>query len=592
MLSEGAELVGESGRTYTAVSDLGQANVWVAAEKGNTSNIVVLKEPDPHEPAPWPKFVHEMIMHETFKNCPSIRKQVDRVPPSQAGAGPTLVLEMFETTVWSARTKRPMTLLEIKAITKAALLGLKDVHAQGLVYADLKMQNIMLNGFDTTKPGPPDALLVKLGDLGTVMEPDKGQVQPVVYRAPEVYFKGEITPKADIWGWGLIYCHLLEAQHHFSTTGMYDDLDIKTGSTRDRMDAVRYAIANDYEVHGEPYFREVALPKQDHRGKGTQWEDLRKKGLEQSEVDFLRWVMRADPRKRPTAEQILASGWLDKSEEEIAAAGGGFTVPLDPAGHATIEFDPRRPKPSEAKKKATTSRMSGMTTAYEDDAEEEEPSWRAAITKAVPSALSDVFGSSSPGFASGPYTPGAAGKEVHPSAQHQSQPPQRPGLEATPSWREAIAKNVPSTSSASNPWSSHASPSHVTPGPWTPNTAASGTHNAEHNPFGFSPERHFSPASKRHAGDPSLHVSSEDSATSRRSSRDIVNSLISGSSVPGGSFQRQSLDWSGRGSISESGHASPAVGGEQTTSSSTETKTEGRPGLPSRNTGTYLSYRG
>ncbi|GAB7349498.1 hypothetical protein MBLNU459_g0208t1 [Dothideomycetes sp. NU459] len=348
MLSEGAELVGESGRKYLAVSPLGQANVWTAVEVDDTSNIVVIKEPSADDTSPgWPDFQNEMVMHELLKDSSSIRKQVDRIPPTKEGEPPMLVLEIFETTLWSARAKRPFTTAEVKSVTKDALVGLADVHARGLVYADLKMQNIMVDGFDADAPtDDPSHLTATLGDLGIVMAPSHGKVQPVSYRAPEVYFKGEITPKADIWGWGLIYCHMLEARNRFSKTGLYDDLDSGNGTMFEREQAVRYAISNDYKIQNNAYFQDVPLPPKDDRThKGDQWEELRRRGLEDGEVDFLRWVMRADPRKRPSAAQILQCGWLDKDDEAVAA---GFEVPANGIGEASLEFDPARSSPATA----------------------------------------------------------------------------------------------------------------------------------------------------------------------------------------------------------------------------------------------------
>jgi hypothetical protein len=113
----------------------------------------------------------------------------------------------------------------------------------------------------------------------------------------------------------------------------------------EREGAIKYAISNDYEIKSEPYFSDVAyLPPNDvAKEHGDQWELLRRRGLEEGEVDFLRWVMRADPRKRPSAEQILGCGWLDKTDEEAAS---GFRVPVNPVGRPSMEFDPRRTGPA------------------------------------------------------------------------------------------------------------------------------------------------------------------------------------------------------------------------------------------------------
>lgn len=340
-LTEGAELKGENGATYLAVSPLGQANVWTAVETTNDENkVVVVKEPDANDAARgFPSFQNEMVMHELLKDSDGIRQQRDRIPSTSPSEPPMLVLEITSTTLWSARAKRPFSLSEIKKIARDALIGLRDVHAQGLVYADLKMQNVMLDGFDANAASStgqqPDTgqiqdqeqsqrspLRASLGDLGIVMEPMKGTVQPVSYRAPEVYFKGDISPAADIWGWGLIYCHLLEARQQFDETGLYDSTG---GSLKEREKATSEAVANDFGLHSDPSYSGIALPRNDkEKTAGDQWEVLRQRGLEEGEVDFLRWVLRASPTDRPSAAQILLSGWLEKSDDEVAK---GFTPP-------------------------------------------------------------------------------------------------------------------------------------------------------------------------------------------------------------------------------------------------------------------------
>lgn len=322
-LSEGDELTGEHGKTYLAVSPLGQSNVWTAVETGH-SKVVVVKEPDANDASKgFPGFQNEMVMHELLKDSSGIRQQVDRIPGAKPNDPPMLVLEIAATTLWGARTQRPFTLAEAKKTTKDALIGLRDVHAQGLVYADLKMQNVMVDGFDpNATESKTGELHASLGDLGIVSEPMKGTVQPVSYRAPEVYFKHDITSKADIWGWGLIYCHLLEARKRFEHTGLYDET---SGSIARREDATSHAIANDHGLHSDSTYSGVPLPHNDRaKGAGDQWDLLRRRGLEDGEVMFLHWVLKADPKERPSAVQILESGWLDKTDAEVAQ---GFQPP-------------------------------------------------------------------------------------------------------------------------------------------------------------------------------------------------------------------------------------------------------------------------
>ncbi|KAK4545702.1 hypothetical protein LTR36_002656 [Oleoguttula mirabilis] len=348
-ISEGAELVGESGKTYLAVGSLGQENVWTAVERDDPSNIVVLKAPAADDTSEaWPHFQQEMIMHELLKDCSAIRKQVDRIPPvEEDGSPPILVLEIFETTLWQARTKRPFSKGEVQSVSKSILQGLKQVHDKGLVYVDLKMENVMLSGFDTSAAGDGSKLVTKLGDLGIVMEPANGKSQPVAYRAPEVFFKGDLAPPADIWAFGLIYSHLLEARRRFSNTGLYDDLYIGGGSMGEREQAMRFAIANDYDIRNVEYYKDCALPYRDETHLiGQQWDELRKRGINESEIEFLQWVLTTDPGVRPTAQAILDSHWFNAGSgaskigssvdgaAEIADGQAGTTVPF-----AAISYD-------------------------------------------------------------------------------------------------------------------------------------------------------------------------------------------------------------------------------------------------------------
>lgn len=321
-LSEGAEFISEAGKTYLAVSSLGQSNVWTAVEKDDMSNIVVLKAPSDNDiPGQWPRFQHEMIMHELFKNSKNIRRQVDRIPPTPEGSPPILVLEITETTLWGARTKRPFSRGEIVATMKGILLSLQEVHEHGLVYGDLKMENVMLSGFNSQHAGDGSNLTVKLGDLGTVMSPANGTMQPIAYRAPEVYFHEEITPAADIWAVGLVYSHLLEAQENFSKAGLYDNLTTNSSRMDERVSAVRNEISQDYDLQNNSYYKHCWLPERDlGHEKGNHWSLMRERGLQERDVDFLKRVMIANPKERPSAKAILASYWFK---------GGGLREKMD-----------------------------------------------------------------------------------------------------------------------------------------------------------------------------------------------------------------------------------------------------------------------
>ena len=177
------------------------------------------------------------------------------------------------------------------------------------------MQNILLSGFENepsanAKIGD-DRITAKLGDLGIVMEPAKGLVQPIVYRAPEVYFRNEINQPADIWSWGVIYCQLLEAQASFNKYGLYDELLQGNSGQGQKERSVERAIAHDFGLGALDYYDGCRLPYQDRsHHEGQHWEQLKAKGVPEKEIKFLSWVLNPVPTDRPTAQQILDAGWF------------------------------------------------------------------------------------------------------------------------------------------------------------------------------------------------------------------------------------------------------------------------------------------
>ncbi|KAF2087218.1 kinase-like protein, partial [Saccharata proteae CBS 121410] len=277
-LAEGQHLTGESGSSYLVVSPMFRRkpgapvpNVWSAVDSASQEDVFIMKQPGGDELAAnananagagWPRFQSEMIMHELFKSNPHIRQQVDRIPPG-TGHGdepPRIVLEPTETTLWSARAKRPFTDDEIRVVMKGALLGLRGIHEKGLVYADLKPDNIFVNGFRRTadETTAENSLNAVIGDLGLVMEPAVGKVQPLVYRSPEVHFKSSITPAADLWSWGMIYTHLLQAQVQPARPGLYD---LQDGASAIQVEqTIRRFITDDFDLHNVPYYSDCILP--------------------------------------------------------------------------------------------------------------------------------------------------------------------------------------------------------------------------------------------------------------------------------------------------------------------------------------------
>lgn len=137
-LRKGLRLVGETRKTYVLSAPLIQRkhpHVWRASCSNNEKDQVVIKHPqfDDNPNELWPASRKEMEMQIRFQSARFIRKMTDTIPASSGLPG-MMVLEPFEKTLWSTRLRRPLTIQEIKHIMKRALLGLREIHNQGLVY--------------------------------------------------------------------------------------------------------------------------------------------------------------------------------------------------------------------------------------------------------------------------------------------------------------------------------------------------------------------------------------------------------------------------------------------------------------------------
>ncbi|KAF2436215.1 kinase-like protein [Tothia fuscella] len=269
MTKPGDLLVGESGRKYRLAEPLfaqtssTPPRVWKAVDEEDGKREFVVKEP--------------IQMQNQFKESPFIRKMLDYIPQSVSNK-PMMVLQAFERSLWNARNRRELTINEIKWIMKAVLIAVWTIHREGL--------------------------------------PSVREITSLAYRSPEVYFGKPWTSGTDIWSWGIVYCHLLEARTDITSPGMYDS--ICKGTMEEKTDAVRGMIAQDFDLKSLPFYTDDArssklLPTDQPPQKEEDWwgERLLRKGVAAEEIAFLINVLDPDPRERPSAEEIIRSGYLE-----------------------------------------------------------------------------------------------------------------------------------------------------------------------------------------------------------------------------------------------------------------------------------------
>ncbi|CAD8059270.1 unnamed protein product [Paramecium sonneborni] len=161
---------------------------------------------------------------------------------------------------------------------KQVLSALSYCHAQNIIHRDMKPSNIMLASPDPKSP-------IKVIDFGTAKKQLSGESQTQVigtplYIAPEVIDKN-YTEKCDIWSCGVILYQILTGKFPF---------DVKVQSL-------------------QQLFNNIKSGKYNFNSKEFQ-------GLSFEAQALIKSMLQLDPKKRPSASEILNDPWIKEKAKE------------------------------------------------------------------------------------------------------------------------------------------------------------------------------------------------------------------------------------------------------------------------------------
>ncbi|CAN0352885.1 unnamed protein product, partial [Ectocarpus sp. 12 AP-2014] len=153
------------------------------------------------------------------------------------------------------------------------------LHGHSIIHFDIKPENILLHDADT------DDIDVRLVDFGSAFvvgatgeSGPKNDSGTIAYSAPEVLRGQSVSTAADMWSLGVVLYILLSGFHPF---------DLEGG-------------ANDADVRRKVLARELTFESSHWSGK-------------EGAVDLINQLLDSDPKRRPTAEAVLAHPWMQKT---------------------------------------------------------------------------------------------------------------------------------------------------------------------------------------------------------------------------------------------------------------------------------------
>ncbi|KAF7816486.1 dual specificity tyrosine-phosphorylation-regulated kinase 4-like isoform X1 [Senna tora] len=200
------------------------------------------------------------------------------------------------------------TLSRLQLITRQCLEALQYLHSMGIIHCDLKPENILIKSYKRCE--------IKVIDLGSSCFLSDNlclYVQSRSYRAPEVMLGLQYDEKIDIWSLGCILAELCSGEVLFPNDavaiilarmiGMLGPIDLEMlvkGQETHKYFTKEYDI---YYVNEETNQLEYIIPEEWSLEQHLQTSDT-------MFMDFVRYLLNTNPRRRPTARQALKHPWL------------------------------------------------------------------------------------------------------------------------------------------------------------------------------------------------------------------------------------------------------------------------------------------
>jgi len=198
--------------------------------------------------------------------------------------------DLFDYFVQDKIYEKPYKISLARQIARELVQGMDELHSQGLVHKDIKLENIVLDEARVKQQGEELICTCKVVDFDTVEIYRPGTKSFHVlgtdqYIAPETYV-GYSTPTSDMWAIGVIFFTILTGSFPFHSA-LFDDQPGENYVGHARMDQIR---------------RRLRIAKIDWGNKVWQAEPLAK--------DFVLRCFETDQKRRMSCKEALSHDWI------------------------------------------------------------------------------------------------------------------------------------------------------------------------------------------------------------------------------------------------------------------------------------------
>ncbi|KAI1361455.1 serine/threonine protein kinase [Xylaria arbuscula] len=304
--------------TYTLVKELhraiDEAAVYLARNQNN--HLFIVKSIRGH----W-RLQNEADILKRYQSKSSfIRPLIDDI---QQPADPSsIVLKYLDSELLTESKSKRLTRPEIKQVAKCILEALRALHKDGLVHTDVKLDNVFVN----YGQGDRRFSEIQLGDFGGVVSQDssfarEGHIIGAAFtRSPEAMLQLSWGTSTDVWSFGNAILSLVHGggYHHFDPgwEGFKpEDQDYEITVLKRMYSSVGPFPPSMAEIIGPDTFEVIHFLNQ----QGPPQRPLQRwstKELPPADNEFIRRILKLDPRDRPTVEEILQDEWFTEESDD------------------------------------------------------------------------------------------------------------------------------------------------------------------------------------------------------------------------------------------------------------------------------------